>query len=128
MDAIGYVNRSHTAEIMEPRPIPRSTCTPTSAALLRPLRADSLQIDGRNIDRRVVERCAMMLRGGDRARLVLEMWSRVKVTISTPEHRAAHLRRFGLLFIWLVYARYESTSRNAVSAEAEKGMSNTLFT
>ena len=36
MDAIGYVSAVATPEIMEPRPIPRSTCTPTSATSSAP--------------------------------------------------------------------------------------------
>ena len=68
--------------------------------------ADSLQIDPVQYpDRRVVERCAMIRDFGDRTELVLEMWSRVKGDNLNTGIVLLIFAVFGLLFIWLVYAK-----------------------
>ena len=60
---------------------------------------------------------------GDRTELVLEMWSRVKGDNLNTGIVLLIFAVFGLLFIWLVYTKIRSTSRNAAtaSAESEKG-------
>lgn len=129
MDAIG-VSAVATPEIMEAK-------TDTTLDVLHfnyffgPTGADSLQIDPVQYpDRRVVERCAMIRDFGDRTELVLEMWSRVKGDNLNTGIVLLIFAVFGLLFIWLVYAKiqYKQKRRHRLRRKRKKGMSNTLFT
>ena len=123
MDAIGYVSAVATPEIMEAKTDTTLDVHSDLSYFFGPLPgADSLQIDPVQYpDRRVVERCAMIRDFGDRTELVLEMWSRVKGDNLNTGIVLLIFAVFGLLFIWLVYARYESTSRNAATVSAESG-------
>ena len=68
---------------------------------------------------------------GDRTELVLEMWSRVKGDNLNTGIVLLIFAVFGLLFIWLVYAKirkYKQKRPPPSPQKAEKGMNNTLFT
>lgn len=87
--------------------------------------ADSLQIDPVQYpDRRVVERCAMIRDFGDRTELVLEMWSRVKGDNLNTGIVLLIFAVFGLLFIWLVYAKirkYKQKRRHRLRRKRKRG-------
>ena len=107
MDAIGYVSAVATPEIMEAKTDTTLDVHSDLSYFFGPLPgADSLQIDPVQYpDRRVVERCAMIRDFGDRTELVLEMWSRVKGDNLNTGIVLLIFAVFGLLFIWLVYAK-----------------------
>ena len=126
MDAIGYVSAVATPEIMEAKTDTTLDVHSDLSYFFGPLPgADSLQIDPVQYpDRRVVERCAMIRDFGDRTELVLEMWSRVKGDNLNTGIVLLIFAVFGLLFIWLVYAKirkYKQKRRHRLRRKRKRG-------
>lgn len=126
MDAIGYVSAVATPEIMEAKTDTTLDVHSDLSYFFGPLPgADSLQIDPVQYpDRRVVERCAMIRDFGDRTELVLEMWSRVKGDNLNTGIVLLIFTVFGLLFIWLVYAKirkYKQKRRHRLRRKRKRG-------
>ena len=126
MDAIGYVSAVATPEIMEAKTDTTLDVHSDLSYFFGPLPgADSLQIDPVQYpDRCVVERCAMIRDFGDRTEQVLEMWSRVKGDNLNTGIVLLIFAVFGLLFIWLVYAKirkYKQKRRHRLRRKRKRG-------